>query len=371
MGMGGGQGTTTSTTNNIPWNSGNLSNIQNNAVALMNDPNARGYYPGTTYAEPNQPLTIAGLQNAGNYGIQTGMAAAPLTAGAQTAALSANTDLAGGSGLAGAQPWLTALSTAGGANPAQSSIDALFGVGSGSAAQNLDFTAGGGFMGANPYLAGQYEAMTDPLVRQFKTATSPRTDSVMNQAGRFSSGGLANAQTANEATLGNVLGDAASNLYGTDYANERNRMVTAATSLGNLQTGAYGGAGQLAVSGANTANSANATALDAYNRLLGGQQSAINATPALSGMYSTDLQSGINAGTALTALDQAKISDEMARFYGNQQAPWNAVSQAGNIVGGAIPGLQTSTQPYFKPSPLAEIAGIGSSVAGIGKSLMK
>lgn len=370
MGMGGGQGTTTSTVNNVPWNAGNLSNIQNNAVNLMNDPNARGYYPGQTYAGPNTN-TVSGLQNASNYGIQTGMATAPLTADAQTTALGANTNIAGGSGLEGAQPWLTALSAAGGANPAQASIDALFGVGTGSAAQNLDYTASGGYMNNNPYLSKQYAAMTDPLVRQFQTATSPRTDSTMNAAGRFQSGGLANAQSTNEANLGNVLGDAASNLYGTDYAKERDRMVSAASSLGNLQNTAYGTAGQLGVSGQNTATSANATALDAYNRLLAGQQSAINSTPALSGMYSTDLQSGINAGTQLTALDQAQLSDQIARFYGNQQAPWNAVSQAANIVGGAIPGLQTSTQPYFKPSPLAEIAGIGSSVAGIGKALMK
>jgi hypothetical protein len=369
MGGSGPSGTTTTTMNQTPWDSGNLQEIHNTTMDLLrNSPYT--YYPGQTYATPNA-TTELGISNAGNTALQAGEIAGGITPEMQGTALNANNWLAGGGGFEGAQPWLTSLTAGSSANPAQDAIAALMGVPSGTAGQSLGATASGAFLNSNPYTSDMVMAATDPLVRQYQTATAPTTDSRMNQYNRYGSGASANATSVNEQNLAKGIGDISSNLYGTQFSNERNLMNQAAAALGGLQNTAYGTAGQLGVSGTNAQTSAATSALDAWNKLLGGQQAAINSTPGLSNMFTNDYSAAINSGNQQQQLDQAALNDQIARYYGVQSAKWQGPQQAAAIFGTPIIGSSATQQPYFSPSPFSQILGGASSGLGIAKALMK
>src|ERR1700722_664447 len=109
--MGGSTGTTTTTTNNTPWNATQLGDVQNQAVNLMNtDP--LNYYPGSTYAQPTNYQT-GGYTDVGNAYSNAGGALAGAVPGAQSTAINANTNIAGGSGMSGISPYLSGLQSIG------------------------------------------------------------------------------------------------------------------------------------------------------------------------------------------------------------------------------------------------------------------
>ncbi|HEX6840809.1 MAG TPA: hypothetical protein VF113_04745 [Stellaceae bacterium] len=344
-------------------------------------------------------------------------------------------------------------------------------------------TAGGAFLGKNPYIDAQYAAASNPVVRQYMTATAPQTDSNYEASGRYGSGGLSNARSQNEQDLGKTLGDLSATLYGQDYANERGLMTGAQGTLtdaiqrglqiaagagegiGNLglgefgaRTGAINQAGnqyltgqQLGIQGADRAAAILQNELAVRGQLLneagnqyqagisnaGGLQSqagnlrlgdysarlqalqdranaynnglslagqaygqggtlANNALSTVQSGYDTGnrnalvglglepgvlnsnfspIQQMIAGGQGLTSLDQAQIADQMARFYGNQQAPYQTLSQYMNFIGNPQTGSSTVTSPLLGPSPLssglATIGGLNSlfGSGGIGSSL--
>lgn len=390
-------GNTTTTTSNVPFNSSQILDVQNKAVDLSNT-NPFQYYPGQTFSPANSTQNSA-FTGAGSLGVAAGQAGAPLVPGAQTTAIGSNSDLAGGAGLRGGLPTLDSLLQLGALNPATYGMNALnpvaagagvagaapflsglYGLTNGTAANDLAATAGGAYLGQNPYLYGQYGAAADQVTRAYQTATAPQTDSAMNAAGRFNSGALSNARSNNELNLGKSLGDMASNLYGADYTTERGLMNNAAGTLGTLDTNAlaqagnlYGNSvntltgaatnlGQLGVLGNNSQTSADNSALANYNALLTGQQNAINSTAGVTAMPNTDFSNALTAGNAQQQQSQAALQDMMNRFYGTQNAPWQTLQQEGQIIGTAIPGLSSTTTPYFE-NPLGSALGAAGSVA--------
>lgn len=87
--------------------------------------------------------------------------------------------------------------------------------------QSLTDTAGGKFLNSNPYLD-----------RMFASASRPVTDNIQSQfsaAGRYGS-------AANQDVLGRTLGELSSNIYGQNYARERQNQLSA----GNAITGFSG-----------------------------------------------------------------------------------------------------------------------------------
>lgn len=302
--------------------------------------------------------------------------------------------------------------------------------------RGLEATARGDFLGKNPYIDAQYKAASDPVTRQYMTATAPQTESNYEAAGRYGSGVLGNARSQNEQNLGHTLGDLGANLYGNDYANERGLMTGAASSLGSLinsgiglRTAAGAGIGNLGLgelSGrANTLNAAgnqylsgiqtNIGAQNAAGNLaesdftnkLGARRSAYDATmggynaeaqartaagnlglgftgsmiPALGGLQSgyqagnsqalqglalepsvisgnlAPGQAMIQGGQGLTGLSQQRIADQMARFYGEQNAPWDTATRYANLVGQPTTGSSSQTTPVLGPNGLSSAIG--------------
>lgn len=468
--------TVTQTTNNVPYNASQLNAVQNQAVNLLNGTGLQ-YYNGQTYAEPNSTQGNA-LTDAGTMGQTAGNAVSNYTPAAQQASVQQNTNLANGGALTGISNINGSLINLGGSNPgnagiaglspisngsfyanAQPAINGLsglstnsvagqglaglpngsaatglggltsgtaaqglgsIGAGNGTAANTLANEASGAYLNSNPNLDGMYNAAANAVTRQYQNATAPQTAGAFEASGRTNSGAAANAQSVNQRNLGDSLNNLASNIYGTDYQNERGLQNNAATSLGSLTSGAYSNlgslqnsalsnqgslqnqaytnlgsldqtaknnalsqganqlgimsnaaanSGQLGVSGNNSQENALNAGVGNTLTSYGQQQNAINSTPALTNQGYTDYQAALNAGNQLQTYDQNSLNDTMNRFYGQEYAPYQTLDQVASVVGGAVPGLTSSQVPYFQPSGASQVLGGLTGAAGLGNTL--
>ena len=270
-------GSTTVTQNNTPWNAASLQDVYNNAYNVyrqnptVSDYLTKGYVDLANTADSS---TIKNLIDATNNTYGT--------------------------------------ATSGG-----------YGYGNSPAASYLDKVMNGDYLNKNPYLDKMYDAASDAVTRQYETATAPGVDSAAELGGRYGSGALSNAKSQAEQNLGLTLNKLASNIYGTDYENERALQSAAANTA---QTGYDAG---------------NSKALQAL--ALGSSVLGSNYYPA---------QEKIAAGSGLTS------------------EAWTPLSLYDSIVGTPVTGTTTTREPYFSNGFGSSLSGIGSvlgGVASIGK----
>ena len=288
-------------------------------------------------------------------------------------------------------------------------------------------TAGGTYLdpATNPYMAQMVQTAMDPVTRNYQTSVAPSLDAAASAAGRYGSGTQAGLADTAERNLVRGLSDLSGNLYGQQFARERQAQDAAAQNYGQLYNSGLGlgmtglqnaanmqqAAGNMFLAGqdraqtglVNAANTQNAAA----NQYFAGQ----NAAQSAAGQYGagnlaglTGLSSGFNtgnqasldalrqypqlaqaaysgpqatiqAGTGLTAQDQQyrqfqqqQIQDQMARYYGVQQAPWKGLEQYMGVIGQPQTGSSSTTTPYFS-NPMAGIGSVLSGVAGLGTML--
>jgi hypothetical protein len=234
----------------------------------------------------------------------------------------------------------------------------------------------------------------DPVTRNYQTSVAPSLDAAASAAGRYGSGTQAGLTSTAQQNLGRSLSDLSGNLYGQQYARERQAQDAAAQNYGQLYnaglnlglTGAQqaaniqGAAGnqywQGQTAAQNAANQYGATSLAGTAGLSSGfnqgNQNSLDALrmyPGLAQAAYSGPQATIQAGTGLTAQDQQyrqfqqqQIQDQMARYYGVQQAPWQGLEQFMHTIGQPQQGSSTQTTPYFS-NP---VAGIGSLLSGVG-----
>jgi len=285
----------------------------------------------------------------------------------------------------------------GGYAPAAAGYGAQAAAGGGGFQDQLGKTAAGDYLnpGSNPYLADYVKAAQDPTARQYQTATAPTLASQMSRAGRYGSGAFVGAQGQNEQNLGKALGDISTNIYATDYANERNRQVQAAQQGWGLKNQGLG----LGITGADTAaniaaraSAANIAGLDSAGRntaadlagreagaaglsnaFTSGNSAALNALqqyPQLANAQYTAANNDIQAGAGQRTLEQQQLDDINKRFYGVQSAPFDALSMyLKNITGGGVQSAgETSTQPNFQNTGVNALSAI-SGIAGAAKAL--
>ena len=302
-----------------------------------------------------------------------------------------------------ANPLMGFANAAGGGNLG---LSALGGVaqGQGAGMQQLAQTAGGAYLNCNPYLAAMVQAAADPVTRNYQTATAPQADYNFANAGRYGSGAMLGARSTNEQNLGKTLADQSSNLYGQNYSNERARQDAAASSYAGLQAQAGQGYGNLYNQGLGLGmqgalNAANVTnqAGNQYSQGLNSAQNAIQNLMASQQYGATGLQSGyqsgnsaaiqalsqypqfaqaqfiparsaLEAGQGLTAMDQATIADQMKRYYGEQNAPWDTLAKYMSTIGQYTQGSHSDTSPYFQNQTANLLSGLGGTL-GIGQQL--
>lgn len=264
------------------------------------------------------------------------------------------------------------------------------------------FTAGGNFLGANPYLNQAYSSATRPIIEQWRDVINPGIASQFAAAGRYGSGAQRDMLERGTSQLGNVLGDTASNIYGTAYENERNRMQASIDPL--LR------AGQMNLSNRDAERSRQQASIDplmragefaANNRLaerglqqqavgMGQQygqmqmqareaerqrqQAAMLAAPGMAQADYYDIDRLAGVGAQRDARSQEALNADIARWDYNQSEPlrrleaYNALLQGG---GGLGFGSNTSraTGPGSSGGGLMGALGGAATAAGVGGAL--
>jgi len=378
--------------------------------------NPMQYYPGQTLATAGQQPQISGYQNMYNNAYNTN---ANLPAVNQAY----NTALGGGYGAANNPANQYYQGFAGGDAPSQQMQQDLYNqalrqggqyaqqvgqysnpmmqYGQQAAANNnlglsqLGQTASGAYLNSNPYMAQMVQSAMDPVTRNYQTSIAPSTDAMFSGGGRYGSGAMANAASTGQQNLARGLADLSGNLYGQQYARERQAQDAAAGQYGQLYNAGLG----LGMTGAqNAANIQNAAgnqyfqgqgaAQQAANQYgQGGQwgagglnsmfnagnqaaQSALSMYPQLAGAQNIGAQQQVAAGQGLSQIEQQMLQDQMQRYYGMQNAPYDTLSKYAGYLGNPLTGTGTSTQPYFENqaagalSGLTGLAGIARTVAG-------
>ena len=263
----------------------------------------------------------------------------------------------------------------------------------------LGQTASGAYLNSNPYMAQMVQSAMDPITRNYQTSVAPSLDAAASAAGRYGSGTQAGLASTAEQNLGRSLSDLSGNLYGQQYARERQAQDAAAQNYGQLynaglglgMTGAQNAAniqnmagnqffqGQTAAqNAANQYGQANLAGIQGlgtnYNQGAQNSLEALRQYPQLQQAAYAGPQATIQAGQGLSALDQQyrgflqqQIQDEMARYYGVQQAPWKGLEQFMGLIGPPTGGSESKTTPYFSNPVGSAISGL-SGLAGIASS---
>lgn len=172
--------------------------------------------------------------------------------------------------------------------------------------QQLQAEASGAYLNANPYL--------DAMFDQAAGRVTENVHSAFGGAGRFGS-------PAHQEGLSRSLADMATNIYGANYAQERDRQQLAA------RTG------------------------------LSGINQAIGRAPALDQAQYMPAQLLGGVGAQVESMEQAQA---------NQRA--NDLARYASLVQGAYGGTTTTTSPLYS-NPAARLLGGGAAGAGIGSAM--
>jgi hypothetical protein len=257
----------------------------------------------------------------------------------------------------------------------------------------LGNTASGAYLNSNPYINAAIQAAQDPVTRNYQTAVAPQTDAMFSGGGRYGSGAMAGAVSTGQQNLARGLGDISSNMMNANYARERQAQDTAAGQYGQLYNAGIGlgmqGMGQAAniqqqagnqwFQGQSAAQNAaqqyaqgaqyGATGLNAmFNAGNQASQNALSMYPQFAQAQLIGPQAKTAAGTGMAAVDQATLADQMARFYGQQNAPYENLSKYSGYIGQPIAAQTSSSQPYFQNQGAEVLSGL-TGIAGLGKSM--
>lgn len=174
----------------------------------------------------------------------------------------------------------------------------------------------------NPYLASTFQAAADPVMRNFQTAVAPGIDGGRVAAGRYGSGAWTNMQQGAQTALGQTLGGLATNIYGGNYQQERDRQMGAVNNAGNTF-----------------------------------QQGFLPA------------QALATIGQQQDARSQDVLNADITRFNYNQNLPAAKLAQYQQMIQGNYGGTATTQTPLYSNNSAAGLGGmlgIGSLLGGAG-----
>jgi hypothetical protein len=321
------------------------------------------YYPGQTLA-PQNPWMGTGFNDVALTGNAVDQTLRP--AGNNIFFNAAN----GSAGVQNSPAYTILQALAGGGGnqvgPQQGLVDLATAAQAGDAGTDaLGATARGDYLNSNPYLDKMFGSASDAVTRSYQTATAPQTDASYESAGRYGSGALSSARSQNQNDLGNSLGRLSSDIYGGNYARERQAQNSAAGVLDSilnarkgLASGALSASGQLGLAGAGLQKSAADTLQSGFqtgnNQLL----QTLGLLPSVMNAQYNGADAMVRGGQGMTALEQQQIDDAMKRFYGNISAPWQTNQTFLNQVGQPTTGSSSVTSPLLGPSPLSSMLGL-------------
>lgn len=188
--------------------------------------------------------------------------------------------------------------------------------------QYLSGTARGDFLNSNPYMDANYNNAAEQVMGNI--------NSQFASGGRYGSG-------IHQDVMGKNLGDMASQMYGNNYANERQNMIGAANSM----QGAF--------------------ANERQNMMQG-----VAMSPSIANQDYYDMAMQNQAGGQIQSQAQAEIDANMARHAFEQNRPYQNLQNYNQNVSGNY-GQSTSgsqTNPIYEPSFGQQALGYG--MAGVG-----
>jgi hypothetical protein len=405
-------GSTTTTTIN-PTQQAQLPFLQDlwGQTQGLGQTNPMQYYPNATLSQWGTPEKTTGYQNMYNNAYNTN-ANLPIVNAAYNTAVTGGY----GAGINPANPYYQDYASGGG--PSQQMQQGLYGQGLSQGGQyaqqvgqysapiqqmayqlgannnlglsQLGNTASGMYLNSNPYMAQMVQSAMDPVTRNYQTAIAPSTDAMFSGGGRYGSGAMAGAVSTGQQNLARGLSDLSGNLYGQQYARERQAQDAAAQNYGQLYNAGLaqgmqglGNAANIQGAAGNQYWAGQRAAQDAANQYAQGGQfgagglnsmfntgnlaamEALRMYPQLAGAQNIGAQQQVAAGTGLAAVDQARIADEMARFYGQQKAPWDTLTNMSGLFGQPTGGSSSVSQPYFQNQGANLLSGL-TGAASLG-----
>ncbi len=306
------------TTTSEPWGAQvpHLENIFGQAQQLYLD-GGPDYFPGSTVV-PFSNQTQTGL----NMIEQQAMGGTPLNQGVQ--------DYATGV-FAGNNPTMQAYQ------------DFLGSTGT----DTLSATAGGDFLNANPYLDQMFDTASGRVTEQFNEDVMPGINAAFSMAGRTGSPAHMNAATDASGELADSLTGMASDIYGGNYARERQNMLTAANQLNTTAMNAATGADRLQMNTAGMLPMLTDQSYDAANRMLG-----------VGGIYEGQAGQELAADIDRFNYDQNRERNNLADYLGFIQGNYGGTSNtsmasAANPLLSGLGGGLAAYQMFSNPNPYA------------------
>lgn len=229
----------------------------------------------------------------------------------------------------------------------------------------LGQTAQGNYLNGNPWFSQMVQNALDPITRNFQTATAPQLDASFANSGRYGSGAMLGQRENAQNVLADQLAKTSSNMYGQNYANERQQQLAAANQYGQLYNQGLTGAAAIQQGAANTyqqgLQQAMAGLAPQLNAMLAGAQG-------LQGGYQAGNASALQAAQLYPQLSQAQFANARAALEAGQglnqiqqqyiDEPYNMLDRYLKQIGAVQGGSSTTTSPYFT-NPLANaMAGI-------------
>lgn len=205
----------------------------------------------------------------------------------------------------------------------------------------LQATADGQFLNSNPHLDATYDAAARGLSRNFNENISPAMAAQFSAAGRSGSGAHQEAFQRSADTLGTNLGELGANIYGQNYAQERQNQLGAANSLNStglaqgqqdisrlgIAAGLYGQDQSQQLGAAQLGAGLQGQLLDAQ----GGATALASDTYDLSNADANQL---LSVGSAVQNQGQAYLNDDVARHDFTQNQPYaNLNNYLANVQG--------------------------------------
>lgn len=167
----------------------------------------------------------------------------------------------------------------------------------------------------NPYLQQTYDLAADRMGDAFSRGTAAQTDANFARAGAFGGSAWQEAQEGNQRAFGDALGTLGANLFGNNYAQERNR-----------------------------------------------QQQASQFAPNLAAQDYRDAEALLNIGGMQQGLGQQYLTDDFSRFQQAQQYPYQQFQTFGQMFNPALGSQSTQTAPGVSP-----VNGLlGGALGGLG-----
>lgn len=205
-----------------------------------------------------------------------------------------------------------------------------------SGVQGLEQTASGAGLNANPYVNAEFN--------QAAAGVDSSVASQFEGAGRFGSGALASS-------LGSTNNNLATNIYGSNYANELQLQQQAQTALGSLGNSATTNT----LSGSNILGQAGQVA---NNSVLG----AAGTAPSLANQNYAELQNLYGVGSTEQGIAQNYLNADVNRYTAAQQDPYTTLQNYMGLIG-SLPGYGTSTSSTAT-NPTANSLGAISGLLG-------